>query len=48
MSALTVKPESECKYDILSLGEVMIRLDPGDNRIHTTTDLPGLGRRRRV
>ncbi len=36
MSALKVRPESECKYDILSLGEVMIRLDPGDNRIHTT------------
>ena len=36
MAALTIKAESECKYDILSLGEVMIRLDPGDNRIHTT------------
>src|SRR5512133_2715925 len=36
MSALTVRPESECKHDIVSLGEVMIRLDPGDNRIHTT------------
>lgn len=31
-----VKPASECKYDILSLGEIMIRLDPGDQRIHTT------------
>ena len=36
MSVVNVKPKSECKYDILSLGEVMIRLDPGDNRIHTT------------
>jgi 2-dehydro-3-deoxygluconokinase len=36
MSTLNVRPVSECKYDILSLGEVMIRLDPGDNRIHTT------------
>jgi len=36
MSALNVRPESECKYDILSLGEVMIRMDPGENRIHTT------------
>ncbi|MFH1614454.1 MAG: sugar kinase [Planctomycetota bacterium] len=36
MSALKLKPESECRYDILSLGEIMIRLDPGDNRIHTT------------
>ncbi len=36
MSVLNIKPKEECKYDILSLGEVMIRLDPGDNRIHTT------------
>jgi len=34
--AIELRPESECKYDILSLGEVMIRLDPGDERIHTT------------
>jgi 2-dehydro-3-deoxygluconokinase len=33
---ITVKPKSECKHDILALGEVMIRLDPGDDRIHTT------------
>ena len=36
MAAFKLKPESQCKYDILSLGEVMIRLDPGDNRIHST------------
>ena len=34
--AIQLRPENECKYDILSLGEVMIRLDPGDERIHTT------------
>ena len=34
--AIQLKPESQCKYDILSLGEVMVRLDPGDNRVHTT------------
>ncbi len=33
---ITVRPKSDCKYDILALGEVMIRLDPGDYRIHTT------------
>ena len=33
--ALTVKPKSECRWDIVSLGEVMLRLDPGDSRIHT-------------
>lgn len=35
MSTLKLRAESDCKYDILSLGEVMIRLDPGDDRIHT-------------
>ena len=34
--SITVRPKSECTYDILALGEVMIRLDPGDDRIHTT------------
>ena len=36
MAVIDLKPQAECKYDILSLGEVMIRLDPGDERIHTT------------
>lgn len=36
MSVINVKPESACKYDILSLGEIMLRLDPGEGRIHTT------------
>ena len=36
MSILEVKSKKDCKYDILSLGEIMLRLDPGDNRIHTT------------
>lgn len=35
MSVIQYKPASECRYDILSLGEVMLRLDPGDSRIHT-------------
>jgi len=38
MSALEIKPAANCRYDILSLGEVMLRLDPGDNRIHTTRE----------
>jgi len=33
---LRIRPADECKYDILSLGEVMIRLDPAEGRIHTT------------
>lgn len=33
---LNIKPAAECRYDLVSLGEVMLRLDPGDSRIHTT------------
>jgi 2-dehydro-3-deoxygluconokinase len=33
---LTVKPKKECRWDLVSLGEVMLRLDPGDRRIATT------------
>jgi len=36
MSVIDVKSRTECKYDIISLGEIMIRLDPGEERIHTT------------
>ena len=36
MTLLNLKPETDCRYDIVSLGEVMIRLDPGEERIHTT------------
>ena len=31
-----MKPASECRFDEVSLGEVMLRLDPGEDRIHTT------------
>jgi 2-dehydro-3-deoxygluconokinase len=34
-----VKDESSCRWDLLSLGEVMLRLDPGEQRIHTTRQL---------
>src|SRR3954465_11497884 len=35
-SPLTIKPKTNCKWDLISLGEVMLRLDPGDTRIATT------------
>ena len=35
MNSLNIKKMADCKYDILSLGEIMIRFDPGDSRIHT-------------
>jgi 2-dehydro-3-deoxygluconokinase len=33
---LQIKPKQECRWDLVSLGEIMLRLDPGDGRIHTT------------
>src|SRR3954470_980022 len=34
--ALTIKAKSNCRFDLVSLGEVMLRLDPGDGRVSTT------------
>ena len=36
MNTIKVKPAESCRYDIVSLGEIMLRLDPGDMRIRTT------------
>jgi 2-dehydro-3-deoxygluconokinase len=33
--SLDVKPKENCRWDMVSLGEVMLRLDPGDARVHT-------------
>jgi 2-dehydro-3-deoxygluconokinase len=33
MSKLEVKPAGSCKYDLIALGEIMLRLDPGEGRI---------------
>ena len=33
---IELKPKNVCEYDELSLGEIMLRLDPGEGRIHTT------------
>ena len=30
-----LRPREECKYDQVSIGEVMLRLDPGDMRVRT-------------
>jgi len=35
MRKLTVKPADSCRYDLVALGEVMLRLDPGEGRIRT-------------
>jgi 2-dehydro-3-deoxygluconokinase len=33
---LSIKPEESSRYDAVSLGEVMLRMDPGEGRIRTT------------
>src|SRR5208282_6947832 len=33
-----LKPKESCRWDMVSLGEVMLRLDPGDVRITTARE----------
>jgi 2-dehydro-3-deoxygluconokinase len=33
---LTLKPAEQCTFDQISLGEIMLRLDPGEGRVRTT------------
>ena len=33
---LKLRPKEECKFDEISLGEIMLRLDPGEGRIKTS------------
>ena len=33
--SLKIKKAEECDFDAVSLGEIMLRLDPGEGRIHT-------------
>lgn len=35
MTVLDVRPAADCTYDVVSLGEVMLRLDPGERRVRT-------------
>ncbi len=35
---LKIKPKSECRFDLVALGEIMLRFDPGDGRITTARD----------
>ncbi len=36
MSTLQIRPQAECRWDAVALGEIMLRFDPGDQRVHTT------------
>jgi 2-dehydro-3-deoxygluconokinase len=35
MSKLTLREKDKCRWDLVALGEVMLRLDPGDGRVAT-------------
>ena len=32
---LTIRPADECRYDLVALGEIMLRLDPAEGRVRT-------------
>ena len=34
--SLKLKDKTQCRWDLVSLGEVMLRFDPGDSRVSTT------------
>src|SRR6266704_125837 len=35
MSLLKIKPAGKCALDLIALGEIMLRLDPGEGRVRT-------------
>ena len=38
MSILNIKPAGSCGYDLVALGEIMLRLDPGEGRVRTARE----------
>src|SRR6187551_458503 len=38
MSELAVKSKDACRWDLVALGEIMLRLDPGEGRIRTARE----------
>ena len=38
MALLEIKPAGSCKYDLVALGEIMLRLDPGEGRVRTVRE----------
>jgi len=39
MSTLNIKAYGSCKYDLVALGEIMLRLDPGEGRMRTAREV---------
>ncbi len=33
MTALEIRPAEQCRFDLVALGEIMLRLDPGEGRV---------------
>jgi 2-dehydro-3-deoxygluconokinase len=38
MSALAIRAAEQCRYDLVALGEVMLRFDPGEGRVRTARE----------
>ncbi len=38
MPTLNIKPAGSCQYDMIALGEIMLRLDPGEGRVRTARE----------
>src|SRR5258705_9367309 len=38
MNALKINPPEACRYDMLALGEIMLRLDPGESRVRVARE----------
>ena len=38
MASLEIKPAGSSKYDLIALGEIMLRLDPGEGRVRTARE----------
>jgi 2-dehydro-3-deoxygluconokinase len=38
MAILNIKPADSCNYDLVALGEIMLRLDPGEGRVRNARE----------
>ncbi len=38
MALPNIRPAGSCKYDLIALGEIMLRLDPGEGRVRTARE----------
>jgi len=38
MAILNLRPADTCKFDMIALGEIMLRLDPGEGRVRTARE----------